>query len=143
MTADDTEPEIETSETSTTIRRTFDASRERVFRAFTDPEDVEQWFGPGALRGQVHALEPEPGGAYSVSMIGDDVRFDIDGKFVEVVENERIVHTWEPGLVTIELRDVDDGCEVVLTHDGLPDTEVAEGHASGWASALDNLAEVL
>lgn len=131
------------TETSTTIRRTFAASRERVFRAFTDPEDVEQWFGPGAMRGRVHALEPEPGGAYSVSMIGDEVRYDIDGEFVEVVENERLVHMWDPGCVTIELRDVDDGCEVVLTHDGLPDKEVADGHASGWASALDNLGAVL
>lgn len=134
---------IETSETGLTIRRTFDAPRDRVYRAFTEPEEVAQWFGPGATTGQVHALEPEPGGAYSVSMLDGETRYDVEGEFLEVVENERIVHTWEPGRVTIELRDVDDGCEVVFTHEGLPDRETADGHATGWASALDNLAAVL
>lgn len=135
--------EIETSGTKLTIRRTFDAPRDRVWRAFTEPDEVEQWFGPGSMTGRVRALEPEPGGTYSVSMLGDEHRYDVEGEFLEVVEGERLVHTWEPGRVTIELRDADEGCEVVLTHEGLPDREAADGHTAGWASALDNLAEVL
>lgn len=134
---------IETTDTSLRIRRTFDAPWERVFRAFTDPKEVESWFGPGAMSAEVHALESEPGGAYSVSTLDDENRYDVEGEFLEVVENEKLVHTWEPGCVTIELRDVDDGCEVVLTREGLTDQEVTDGHAPGWASALDNLAEVL
>lgn len=138
---DDTE--IDSDETSLTIRRTFDAPRERVWRAFTEPDQVAQWLGPGSMAGEVHALELEPGGAYAVSMSGESNRYDVEGEVLEVVEHERLVHTWEPGRVTVELRDVDDGCEVVFTHDGLPDADVVDGHAAGWASALDNLAAVL
>ncbi len=135
--------EIETNETSLTIRRTFDASRERVFRAFTEPEEVEQWLGPGSMTGEVHALELESGGAYSVSMLGETNRYDVEGEVLEVVENERLVHTWEPGTVTVELHDSDEGCEVVFTHEGLPNADIADGHASGWESALDNFEAVL
>lgn len=135
--------DVETGESSLTIRRTFDATCERVFRAFTEPDQVAQWLGPGSMTGEVHALELEPGGAYSVSMSDEMNRYDVDGEVLEVVENERLVHTWEPGRVTIELRDVDEGCEVVFTHEGLPDADTADGHAAGWESALDNLSAVL
>ena len=135
--------DIETGESSLTIRRTFDAPCERVFRAFTEPDQVAQWLGPGSMTGEVHALELEPGGAYSVSMSDEMNRYDVDGEVLEVVENERLVHTWEPGRVTIELRDIDEGCEVVFTHEGLSDADTADGHAAGWESALDNLSAVL
>ena len=137
------ESTIETTETSLTIRRTFDSPRERIFRAFTEPEEIEQWFGPGAMTAEVRVLELETDGVYSVSMLDEENRYEVEGRFVEVVENDRIVHTWEPGLVTIELLDVEDGTEVVLTHEGLPDGEIVDGHAAGWESALDNLAGVL
>lgn len=144
MTDDTTgEPEIETGENHLTIRRTFDAPRERVFRAFTEPEEVEKWLGPGSMTGEVHALELEPGGAYSVSMSGETNRYEVEGEILEVVENERLVHTWEPGRITIELREVDEGCEVVFTHEGLPNADIADRHAAGWESALDNLAAAL
>jgi uncharacterized protein YndB with AHSA1/START domain len=132
-----------TDETSLTIRRTFDAPRERVWKAFTEPDQVAQWLGPGSMTGDVHALELEPGGAYSVSMAGETNQYDVEGEVLEVVENERLVHTWEPGTVTVELRDADGGCAVVFTHEGLPNADIADGHAAGWASALDNLATVL
>ncbi|WP_254532853.1 SRPBCC family protein [Natrinema gelatinilyticum] len=135
--------DTEAADDRLTIRRTFDAPRERVYRAFTEPEEVERWFGPRSMTGEVHALEPEPGGAYSVSMLDEENRYDVEGEFLEVVENERLVHTWEPGRVTIEFRDVDEGCEVVLTHEGLPDGESVDDHADGWANALENLAGVL
>lgn len=135
--------QIKKTNNSLTISRTFDVSRERVWRAITEPGEVERWFGPGSMAAEVHAFELEPGGAYSVSMLDDENRYDIDGEILEVVENERLAHTWEPGRVTVELRDVDGGCELVFTHEELPDRETTDGHASGWSSALDNLAEVL
>ena len=95
------------------------------------------------MTGEVHALELEPGGAYSVSMSDGRNRYTVEGEVLEAVENERLVHTWEPGRVTIELRDTDEGCEVIFTHEGFPDADTADGHASGWESALDNLAAVL
>ena len=140
MTDDTTnETDVETTETSLTIRRTFDAPLARVWQAFTEPEEVEQWLGPGSMTGEVHALELEAGGTYSVSLSGERNRYDVQGEIIEVVENERLLHTWEPGRVSIELRDVEEGCEVVFTHEGLPNADIVEDHAAGWESALDNL----
>lgn len=155
MTNDTTnEADGESSGGSLTIRRTFDAPRERVFRAFTDPEEFGRWFAPGSLTPEVDALEPEPGGEFAVSFVGDDDRTDIEGTYLEIDEDERIVHTWDyPGegesRLTIEFRDADGGCEVVLTHDRIGPyqehsaEENADLYEGGWSSALDKLEGVL
>lgn len=145
MTHDETADEIAIGKTDTslTVRRTFDASPERLFRAFTDADELEQWYSHGGMTWTVNALEPEPGGSLLLSMQHDEDRFDIEGEYVEVVENERIVHTWYVGRVTIELKDVDGGTEVVLIHDGLPERDTVEQHATGWTGALENLADLL
>lgn len=148
------ETELETNDTSLTVRRTFDASPERVFRAFTDPEELEQWYAPGEVTTRIHTVEPEPDGAFSLSFLDGANRTDIEGRFLEVVENERLVHTWlYPGetesLVTIEFEDVADGTTVVLTHENigayqeLSDRENVEGYAKGWITALGTLGAVL
>lgn len=145
---------IETGETSLTIRRTFDAPRERVFRAFANPNELEQWFAPGALDPEIHALELEPDGVLSLSFVGEETRTDIEGTYVEVVENERIVHTWnypgeEESRVVWEFRDVDGGTEITLTHEDigpyrdLSASENVDGYAEGWTSALAKLEQVV
>ncbi len=137
--------EIETSNTSLTIRRTFDASRERVFRAFTDPDELEQWFVPEGMTAEVHALEPEPGGAFAITWMAGENRIDNEGTYVEVAENERLVAVEETAegelRLAYEFRDADDGTEVIVTQE-FPDS-VPKGAAEGWTSILDNLGEVL
>jgi uncharacterized protein YndB with AHSA1/START domain len=141
----DDKTEIETSETSLTIRRTFDASRERVYQAFTDPDELEQWFVPDGMTAEVRALEPESGGAFAVSWTDGENRIDNEGTYVEVVENERLVAVEETDggelRLTYEFQNADDGTEVVLTQE-FPGP-VPEGAAEGWASILGNLEEVL
>ena len=143
MTDDNTE--IETDETSLIIRRTFDASRERVWTAFTDPDELEQWFVPDGMTAEVHALEPESGGAFAVSWTDGENRIENEGTYVEVVKNERLVaveDTAEGELrLTYEFQDVGDKTEVVLTQE-FPGP-VHDGAAAGWAGMLDTLAEVL
>jgi uncharacterized protein YndB with AHSA1/START domain len=64
---------VETDKTSLTIRRTFAAPRERVYRAFMDPDELEEWYAPGDVTTKVHTLEPEPDGVLSFSFVdGDD-----------------------------------------------------------------------
>lgn len=151
MTPDTTdETEIEITDTTLTLRRTFDASRERVWRAFTDPDELEEWYAPGDVTTKVHTLEPEPDGVLSFSFVDGDDRTDIEGMFEEVVENERIVHTWrypgeEESRVIYEFRDVDDGTEVVLVHERIGPyrdrsaRENVDGYVEGWTSALEKL----
>lgn len=154
MTAHETNDEIESGESSLRIRRTFDAPRERVYRAFTEPDELEQWYAPGDVTTEIHTLELEPDGALSFSFVDGDERTDIEGEFLEVVENERIVHTWrypgeEESRVTYEFNDVDDGTEVVLVHEQIGSyrdrsaRENVDGYVEGWTSALETLHEVL
>jgi uncharacterized protein YndB with AHSA1/START domain len=141
----DNNTEIETSETSLTIRRTFDATRERVWKAFTDPAELEQWFVPNGMTADVHTLEPESGGAFAVSWTDGENRIENEGTYVEVVEHERLVaveDTAEGELrLTYDFQDVDGGTELVLTQD-FPGP-VPDGVVAGWTAMLDTLAEVL
>lgn len=143
--------DIETDDTSLTIRRTFDAPRERVYRAFTDPDDLEAWQSIGDLTVEVHTIEPEAGGSLSVSHASGDDRFDFEGEFLEAVESERLVYTLrgvgEPydgveSRTSVEFRAVEDGTEVVFTEEQV-DPEMVEGSATTWNEMLANLEEVL
>jgi uncharacterized protein YndB with AHSA1/START domain len=143
--------DVESGETSLTVRRTFDASRERLYRAFTDPDELAQWYAPGDMTAEVDALEPEVDGRLAVSMLGDEEPHEVEGTFTEVVENERLVHTWRwtgddagaESRVTVEFRDVEGGTEVTLTHEALPGPESVERHAEGWSGILENLSAEL
>lgn len=86
--------DIETDETSLTIRRTFDAPRERVFRAFTVPEEVDQWWGPDGFTTTTDEMTVGPGDVWRFMMTGPDgdeypnlVAYD------QVEEPERLAYT--------------------------------------------------
>ena len=132
--------DIDSSEGDVTIRRTIDAPREHVWDALTDPEEMKRWYGADLMEVQIHTFEAEPGGSFSVTMDDGENRYDIDGRIVDVVEYERLVHTWYVGRVTFELDDVDDRTAIVLTHEDLPDRETADQHETGWVAALEALA---
>lgn len=68
MTETSDEPEVETTDMDMTIRRTFDAPRERVFEAWTDPEDVMQWWGPEGFTCPVARMDFREGGTSLVCM---------------------------------------------------------------------------
>ncbi|WP_255171196.1 SRPBCC family protein [Natrononativus amylolyticus] len=146
--------EIEAGDTSLTIRRTFGASRERVYRAFADPAELEQWFAPGEMTAQVDDLELESDGALSLRIVDGKRSTTIEGTFLEVLEYERIVHTWQnsgqkESRVTYEFRDVDGGTEVVLVHERIgayrdrSARENVDGYVEGWSSALETLGTVV
>ena len=128
-----------------TIRQTFDAPRERVWRAFTDPDEIEQWFVPEGMEAEVHALDPVPGGEMSVSWTSEEHGMDSEGTFEEVVEHERLVTVEETpqgvNRLTYGFHDADGGTEVVLTQE-FPGP-VPDGVDEGWAAILGNLEEVL
>lgn len=82
------------SEQDWTIRttRTVKASREQVFRAWTDPAMLAQWWGPNGFTNTIHVFEPKPGGAWKLTMLGPDgAAYPNESRFMEVVPDERIV----------------------------------------------------
>lgn len=78
------------------ITREFDAPRELVFRAYTDPEIYAQWLGPNGLETWFEVFEPVSGGKYKfVQKDKDGNEFSFHGVTHEVLLNERIIGTFE------------------------------------------------
>jgi uncharacterized protein YndB with AHSA1/START domain len=80
------------SEIEFTFRRTFDAPRERVWRAWTEAESLAQWWGPKNAKIRVIRLDLRPGGIFHYAMTFQPGH-DMYGRFVyrEIVAPERIV----------------------------------------------------
>lgn len=72
--------------------RVFEAPRERVFRAWTDPEQLKRWWGPTGFTNTFHEFDPRPGGHWRFVMHGPDgTDHKNHSTFVEIIEPERIV----------------------------------------------------
>ena len=85
------------------LNRLVDAPRENLYRCWTEPELLKQWFAPKPFTTAEATLDPRPGGANRVVMQSPDgLKFPNPGVYLEVVPNERIVFTdaftegWSP-----------------------------------------------
>src|ERR1700743_2659224 len=76
------------------LGRVFGAPRELVWRAWADPAQLTQWWGPGRFTNPVCRVDVRPGGAIYIEMRGPDgTVYPMSGTFNDVVEPERIVFT--------------------------------------------------
>ena len=93
------------------IERTFDASRDRVWRAFTDPVQVAQWWGRGN-KIVVERMEVVRGGHWRYVEHGPEGTFGFEGRYREVSPKDRIVRSFEwdgmPAHVAIEIQTFED-----------------------------------
>lgn len=136
-----------------TITRLFDAPRELVWRAFTEPEQYAQWFGPVDSRLEAVSMDVRPGGAWRATMIlADGTEIPWSGSYLEVVGPERLVFTvsdeGSPGgeyeQMAVTLTDRGDQTELVLRQSGGHLTDEQYGQAKeGTSSFLDRMAELL
>ena len=137
------------------ITRIFDAPRERVFRAWTDPDEVAAWYGPAHMdtpRERIR-IDLRVGGRWEVTMVpqGGGAEFAIGYDILDLVEPELIVLRSdpkpeagmpEPTIVRIELHDHGAKTRMTLTDGPLP--PAGRGHAeAGYHAALDKLAALL
>ncbi len=89
------------------ITREFDAPRELVFQAMTDPDLIPRWWGPRKDTTVVDKMDVRPGGTWRfVVREPDGTEYGFRGEYREIVPNERIVQTfeWEPmaGHISLE-----------------------------------------
>lgn len=100
------------------ITREFDAPREKVWRAWTDPELVKQWMGPGKYETTIEKWEFEPGGSWRFSQTDGQNSFAFHGVFHGIYPPEKAIQTFEfdglpePGHVSLDtllLEDLGDG----------------------------------
>jgi uncharacterized protein YndB with AHSA1/START domain len=133
--------------------RVFDAPRERVFAAFTDPELIPQWWGSRDSATVVDVMDVKAGGQWRFVQRGEDGEFAFRGTYREVTPPERIVQTFEfegmPGHVAIETIEFEDlGGQTKITNttlfhtreerDGMLESGMEEGMTETYAR-LDEL----
>jgi len=141
------------------LTRLIDAPREKLFRAWTEPELMKQWFCPRPWTTPVIETDVRPGGSSYILMRGPDgTEMPNRGVYLEVVKNERLVFTdaytsaWVPsakpfftGIITFE----DEGGKTRYTararHWTREDRETHEkmGFHEGWGACADQLAELV
>ena len=137
------------------MSRVFDAPRDLVFQAYTDPAHIPQWWGPSYLTTTVDRMEPRAGGSWRiVQRDGDGGEFAFRGVYHAVDAPERIVYTFEfegmPGHVLMETIVFDDidgktrltdisSFQSVEDRDGM----VASGMEEGARETMDRFAELL
>lgn len=95
------------------VERVFDAPRDRVFAAFTDPKLIPEWWGPRGGTTTVDQMDVRPGGAWRFVFRGPDgSETAFRGTYREVTPPKRVVQTFEweglPGHVSIETADFED-----------------------------------
>ncbi len=135
------------------IRKTFRHPREKVFRAWVDPEALARWFGPtDEYRVLVPTFQPRVGGRYLIEMhhSGGNVH-RVSGVFRAIEHPARLVYTWawegrpEAGetLVTVEFTERGNETDLVLTHEKFTSEESRENHSKGWNGCLGRLEAAL
>ena len=87
-------PVEDTSDREILITRVFDAPRDLVWEAWTDPQQVVKWWGPTGFTTTIHEMDVRPGGVWRHTMRGPDgTEYPNRSVFTEVVKPERIVCT--------------------------------------------------
>src|SRR5262245_7576561 len=145
------------------LQRTFQASPDRVYRAWLAPEVMTRGRSPGGVTAPRVEVDERVGGRYRVWHESEDGETlgGFESEFVELVPGERIVFLWrfvgperdfdsaQDSRLTITFREVPGGAtEVTLVHERLDAIDVArpgfaDGGNTGWGQALDKLAGAL
>jgi uncharacterized protein YndB with AHSA1/START domain len=141
------------------LTRIIDAPREKVFRAWTKPSLLKQWFAPAPFTTPTVETDVRPGGTSLIVMKGPDGKeFPNRGVYLEVVKNERLVFTdaftkaWDPSdkpFMTVVLTFEDLGGKTQYTarvrHWSVADRETHEkmGFHQGWPMCAEQLAALV
>ncbi len=142
------------SDTVMNLSRTFSASRERVFDAWTDPEKVRLWYPPPDFSIPEIELDARPGGVYRLTMTNAKagIELQLEGKYREVIVPEKLVFTWvwqrpdgtsPETQVTATFIDLGSQTEVRVCHEFFPDKEMRDQHLGGWTACLGQLTGVI
>ena len=137
------------------MERVFDAPRELVWKAITEPERIPHWWGPRDIPMTVEHMDFRVGGTWRWIARGREGEAPFSGEYLEIVPFERIVHTemfdvepfnqLEPAHVTVTLETVEGGTKLT-SRSRFPSVEALEGAMAtgmtgGAIESWDRLAE--
>ena len=140
------------------LTRDFNAPREKVFQAWTDPQILVKWFGPKGVVTESAQIDLKVGGEYHFTLrLPDGKIVDHHGAYREIDPPKKLVFTgvldgqgcagsegvFAETLVTVEFQDLGGATRLVLNHDFLPTEASKESHSMGWNGSFDGLAKVL
>ncbi|MFK3979504.1 SRPBCC family protein [Micromonospora sp. NPDC050397] len=148
---------------STRVSQHVRAPRAAVYRALLDADAIAKWRVPVGMSSEVHQFEAREGGAFRVSLTYDGpdggtgksgAHTDTyHGHFRSLVPDERVVEVFEfesedtafGGVMTMTttLTDADGGTDVLVVHEGLPESISAADNETGTRMALANLARLV
>lgn len=152
----ETEFVIEPGRQDIVMTRVFDAPRDVVFRAATDPDLIPKWWGPARYETTVDRADVRPGGQWRyISRDSDGSEYPFHGVYHDVTAPERVIQTFEfepmPGHVSLEtltLEEIGGGktkyvsvsvFQSVEDRDGMVQSGMEEGASEG----MDRLAELI
>ncbi len=140
------------------LTRIFDAPREMVFKAWTDPKIVAEWWGPHRFTNPVCELDARPGGAIRIHIRGPyGMVYPMTGNYQEIVARERIVFTGAAldaagnpmfeMLTTVTLAEEGGKTKQILRTSVIKSTAEAPrylaGMEAGWTQSLERLTAYL
>jgi glutathione S-transferase len=143
-----------TASPTLTIRRTFNASRERVFHAFIDASTLGRWMGPAGSQVSEATFDAREGGTYR--FVFNSPKYGtmaVKGIVSALRPPEYLAYTWRweeddaslerDTFVYVDFVAQGAATEVILTHDGFEDEASRDRHVMGWEGALGNIEAVL
>ncbi len=137
---------------SLSIKRHYAVPVEKVFRAWTDPQALKQWFGPSD-EGEILISETDlkVGGRYRIVMrMPSGEQHRVGGVYREIVPNEKLVFTWawestpeRESVVTVRMKRAGDGTDMTLIHEQFFDEAARDRHQHGWTGCIERLGRYL
>jgi uncharacterized protein YndB with AHSA1/START domain len=144
---------VEAGQLSLQMKRVLRAPRLRVFRAFTEAEELAKWWGPAGFTSPSIELDVRMGGRYRIAMLPPDGElFYLTGEFREVDPPGRLVYTfvWEDPdpddqetVVALSFRDLGGSTEIDFSQGPFATEARRALHEGGWTDSFERLREVV
>ncbi|MBX2868639.1 MAG: SRPBCC domain-containing protein [Acidiferrobacterales bacterium] len=132
----------------------YSAAVSRVYKAWTDPEDICQWFGAGEGGPETAIIDLREGGIWEFTFpIKEGLTHQLRGEYTQVEENKLLRFTWvhrqihEDGsqeesiasMVTVNFQKTDTGSLIRLKHEGIRQKGSRENVGSGWSMSFGKI----
>jgi len=130
------------------IERHYDAPPERVWQAWTDPQALSRWFGPGEENSVTQAdVDVRPGGRYTIAFrTPDGEEHRVSGTYEEVAKPRKLSFSWawqstpdRVSFVTVSFEPEGGGTRMSFRHERFFDRAARDNHERGWTATFAKL----
>jgi len=135
------------------IIKVFDTTPQRLFKAWTNEKDFSAWFGPESFEVIYCKIDLRVGGSWRSGISGNEGEFWMEGKYIEIVENERLVFSFNDGsvnkkpeletIITITFSKSENKTIMKFNQSVFKTVEARDDHFRGWSSGFICLSNYL